>query len=171
MKLTFAHLYYSVACTPLWRRAFGVAPQVLLCKVGRELTSADLGRKTKQCVEAPRNDPAVSGARLPHTVTTSTWSDGTLGPLILLFSEGTIAPSIVDQWNAENDPSEICVLITRKESHFADAALTVEMYSKAFTPAFRKKRRVPGLPRCCCCCWFLTWRHVAAASVTNMQYR
>ena len=78
--------------------------------------------------DGPRNDP-VAKWRDPHTVVTSTWMDGTRGPLVLCFSSGpgSIPETIVDSVNATYQ-GEVHVFKTGKRTHMMDGALTIMMY-------------------------------------------
>ena len=70
------------------RRTKSIAPIVKQRRVmAKTKTHADIPTKKKQGTkseQAPVRNP-VGNERLPHTICTSTWSDGTRGPLLLVY--------------------------------------------------------------------------------------
>ena len=99
-------------------------------------TAADASRKRLR--QAPVHDP-VSNARLPHTLCTSTWSDGTPGPLLSVWKEGTISHATIQKLNTRY-AGRMLVVVTRSDTHFMNGELTVRYLEELVGPALRAKR-------------------------------
>ena len=105
-------------------------------------TAADASRKRLR--QAPVHDP-VSNARLPHTLCTSTWSDGTPGPLLSVWKEGTISHATMQKLNSRF-AGRMLVVVTRSDTHFMNGELTVRYLEELVGPALRAKRAGTGAP-------------------------
>ena len=90
-----------------------------------------------------RVDP-VDNEREGFTILTSTWDDGTRGPLAFCFRDGWMPAKIIKKINEENI-GELYLMPSQTESHFMTAQTTLEVYHMLYTPAIRKKRRQLGL--------------------------
>ena len=88
------------------------------------------GRKT-QAVNAH-----VSGCRRPHTVVTSTWADGTPGPLFLSFELGDIPQKTVKAVNSDPmNEGVVHIYLTKTDSHFMNHDSTHYYFTHLLTPA------------------------------------
>lgn len=78
----------------------------------------------------------VSGSRKPHTTVTSTWADGTAGPLMLSFKAGDVSMKAV---RAINDNPEnagvIHIYVTKTDSHFMCSDATHYYFNNVLAPA------------------------------------
>ena len=57
-------------------------------------------RRLRTKTSVPRADN-ISGGRQAHTVVTSVWSDGTQGPLTIVFSDEKIIQKLMEELNEE----------------------------------------------------------------------
>jgi hypothetical protein len=57
-------------------------------------------RRLRSKTSVPRADN-ISGGRQAHTVVTSVWSDGTQGPLTIVFSDKKITQKLIEELNEE----------------------------------------------------------------------
>ena len=57
-------------------------------------------RRLRTKTSVPRADN-ISGGRQAHTVVTSVWSDGTQGPLTIVFSDKKITQKLMEELNEE----------------------------------------------------------------------
>ena len=97
----------------------------------------------KRLNQAPVHDP-VSNARQPHTLCTSTWSDGTPGPLLSVWKEGTISHATMQKLNCRY-AGRMLVVVTRSDTHFMNGELTVRYLEELVGPALRAKRKALNL--------------------------
>jgi len=88
-------------------------------------------RKRLRGKQQPVHDP-VSNQRMPHTLCTSTWSDGTAGPLLSVWQEGAIPQAVVAQANKEF-AGRMLVIVTRTDSHFMTGESTVQYFEELIT--------------------------------------
>jgi len=93
--------------------------------------------------QQPVHDP-VGNARQPHTLCTSTWSDGTAGPLLSVWKEGTISQEAITRINTRY-AGRMLVMVTRSDTHFMNGELTVRYLEELVGPALRAKRQALGL--------------------------
>ena len=123
-------------------------------KCGRGRPRDGLGRFQKTCAansDAPREQPRQapvhdpgSNARQPHTLCTSTWSDGTPGPLLSVWKEGTISHATMQKLNCRY-AGRMLVVVTRSDTHFMNGELTVRYLEELVGPALRAKRKALNL--------------------------
>jgi len=94
----------------------------------------DKRRRVAQLGQDVRNYTVVD-ARMPHTVTTSVWSDGTPGPLYVVFAGNTVSQTMLDKVNTKY-VGRLFATTSNKASHMMDADLTVSMLEDLITPVF-----------------------------------
>lgn len=92
-------------------------------------------KPAKQPDQQPVHDP-VSGARNPHTLCTSTWSDGTPGPLLSVWQEGCIPQKVIERIN-QRFAGRMLVVTTRSDTHFMNGELTIRFLQELVGPAPR----------------------------------
>ena len=90
-----------------------------------------------------RND-LVDNARAACTLVTSTWADGSKGPLVHVFPEGAITQKVRDKYN-NRYAGRHYIMCSGGPSHFMTANSTIIMYNEAFKPAVRVQRAKYGL--------------------------
>jgi hypothetical protein len=99
--------------------------------------------KPSKLHQQPVHDP-VGNARQPHTLCTSTWSDGTQGPLLSVWKEGSISQEVINRINSRY-AGRMLVMVTRSDTHFMNGELTVRYLEELVGPALRAKRNALGL--------------------------
>ena len=99
--------------------------------------------KSSKLHQQPVHDP-VGNARQPHTLCTSTWSDGTQGPLLSVWKEGSISQETINRVNARY-AGRMMVMVTRSDTHFMNGELTVKYLEELVGPALRAKRQALGV--------------------------
>ena len=72
-----------------------------------------------------RVDTATNG-REACTVVTSTYSDGTRGPLCLCFAEGKVSQAMAEDYNTRYE-GKVLIISSKTESHFMTAETTLEL--------------------------------------------
>jgi hypothetical protein len=99
--------------------------------------------KSSKLHQQPVHDP-VGNARQPHTLCTSTWSDGTQGPLLSVWKEGSISQETINRVNTRY-AGRMMVMVTRSDTHFMNGELTVKYLEELVGPALRAKRQALGV--------------------------
>ena len=75
---------------------------------------------------------------------TSTWANGTSGPVFACVPDGKLPEDTKRTYNAKY-PGEFYVTTSGSSSHFMTADTTIEMLSELYGPAFEAQRRTYGL--------------------------
>ena len=118
-------------------------------KVNKTPTKEPEPRKTRQRGKAEADgaageivQPWVKKARMAYTVVTSTWGDGTIGPLCIQFSPSShVSPQICDVMNQRYE-GRLWVTINKRETHFFDSESTLCYWHGCLTPGFQHRRRI-----------------------------
>ena len=76
---------------------------------------------------------SVVEARRPHTVVTSTWADGSPGPLVFWFAPGSFPSKEADRLNKKY-ASRLHIFFTGKDTHFMDGESTLRTWEEFFGP-------------------------------------
>lgn len=80
------------------------------------------------------------GHRVSITAVTSSWSNGTAGPLALIMPAGMMKQSLIDEWNVRHrGHSWICT--TGRGTHFMNSSTFVAMLQGLLSDAFDVQRR------------------------------
>ena len=87
----------------------------------------------------------VLGFRASCTVVTSTWADGTHGPIGFSVPPGTLPEAFVQKANASHW-GRCHIVVSRSETHFMCADTTIELWNNLYGPAFVLRRQALGLP-------------------------
>ena len=83
------------------------------------------------------------------TVLTTSWSDGTRGPLAFCVPDGKITPEEQRAWNVAHKGRSY-VLTSGTRSHFMTADTLLQLFEQLFSPALQQQRdRLMG-----CMSWF-----------------
>ncbi len=82
----------------------------------------------------PRVDP-TDNEREGFTILTSTWDDGTRGPLAFCFRDGWMPSKVIKEINAEN-VGEVYCMHSQTDSHFMTAQTTLEVFHQLYTPPY-----------------------------------
>ncbi len=85
----------------------------------------------------------VADARFGFTTTTSTWASGHVGPLMIVFGEGTISEEQVRRLN-EKYVSRIFIFTSGRDTHFMNATAVLEMLETCLVEAFALRRLARG---------------------------
>ena len=102
------------------------------------VTRRRVRRKLKPDEEPVRNH-AAEHDRLAFTCCTSTWADGTAGPLAMSFKHGACPVSLAERVNS-SWKGLYRIMFSGADSHMFTAESTLEMFETLFTDAFRIKR-------------------------------
>jgi hypothetical protein len=80
---------------------------------------------------------------MAFTITTSTWADGSPGPICCQFSPGTVPNAFLKEFNKKWQ-GQVLLLESRTDSHFFNAESTLKYWHDLLTFAFRRKRHELG---------------------------
>ena len=103
-------------------------------------------RKPSMSDPDSRVDTATNG-REACTVVTSTYSDGTRGPLCLCFAEGKVSQAMAEDYNTRYE-GKVLIISSKTESHFMTAETTLELFERLYTPALRLTLSTRSNPVC-----------------------
>lgn len=81
-----------------------------------------------------------AGSRLSITAVTSSWSDGTAGPLGLCYPRGMIKAKQVEEFNLRNKGRAL-LFCSEKKSHFMDGESFIIMMREMLSDGFSLQRR------------------------------
>ena len=111
-----------------------------------------LGDQTGDHVDEPQEKKAKHGgldahvqvacvqqSRMAHTCVTSTWADGTPGPLVFFFSEGSFSAKAIAAIN-KKFRGKAWASTTGRVTHFMCAATTDQMYEECYGIALALQR-------------------------------
>ena len=79
------------------------------------------------------------------TLVTSTWADGTRGPLIQIYPEGVVNHRVMQAFN-KLYPGRHFVMSSESVPHFMNGVSTRVMHHTCFKPALKRKRRMLSEP-------------------------
>ena len=79
-------------------------------------------------------------------VLTTSWSDGTGGPLAFCLPEGTMSQEAVVRWNAQH-LGRAMIVFSGTNSHFMSANVLLEVFEQLISPALRLQRARQDVPR------------------------
>ncbi len=105
-------------------------------------------RDVKQaCTSATPRNANVTNARHSITCVTSTWADGTAGPLGICIPNGFLSLKDMEEINKKYLGS-VHIFLSGSENHFMNASTTLIYMQELLTHAFSAKRRSCGLLDC-----------------------
>lgn len=88
-----------------------------------------------------------SSTRKSITAVTSSWADGTRGPLGLCYATGSFKLQDVERFNAQYATTgEALLFDSESRSHFMSGQTYMTLLHNLIGPAFHAKRRALGLP-------------------------
>ena len=77
----------------------------------------------------------VYGSRKPHTTVTSTWADGSAGPLMLSFKSGDVSTKAVRRINTNPENEGVVhIYVTKTDSHFMCSEATHYYFNNVLCP-------------------------------------
>ncbi len=96
----------------------------------------DKKRRVKAMTDADSRVDTAENAREACTVVTSTYSDGTRGPLCICFPEGKVSHELAERYNKIYE-GEVLIISSKTDTHFMTGETTLELFQRLFTPALR----------------------------------
>ena len=100
-------------------------------------------RRGGRGTECTRVD-AIRNWRKSMTVITSTWGNGTRGPLAFCCPDGMISREFRESFNAANQGT-FYIMCSGTPSHFTNSETNFELFEKLYTPAYKLQRAILGL--------------------------
>ncbi|CAK9114704.1 Uncharacterized protein (Fragment), partial [Durusdinium trenchii] len=86
----------------------------------------------------------IKGCRKSLTVLTSSWSDGTPGPIAFCCPDGALSVSEIQEFNASHVASAM-VVPSGTNSHFMTSDTLLQVWEQLYSPALAKQRSRYGL--------------------------
>lgn len=74
-----------------------------------------------------------------HEVLTSSWSDGSRGPLAFCVPEGAMPVNSVKEWN-NNHIGESMIVTSQSSTHFMNSDTMLQILEQLVSPALEKQR-------------------------------
>ena len=84
-------------------------------------------------------DFVVDGRR-PRTVVSFSWSDGSLGLLVIVMADDAMSKDKLEELNKELNPLGAMLMNSGHDNHFFTGALTLRYLNEAAATSFRRKR-------------------------------
>ena len=120
----------------LWRTAWG-SNSKLLFKTG---CPGEPSQKSKAGARTSKKIDAVKHQRRGMTAVTTSWSDGTAGPIAFCVPEGRISAEEMAKFNKEHRGRSY-VLSSGSKTHFLTADTLLILYEQLFSPALMLQRQ------------------------------
>ena len=120
----------------LWRTAWG-SNSKLLFKTG---CPGEPSQKSKAGARTSKKIDAVKHQRRGMTAVTTSWSDGTAGPIAFCVPEGRISAEEMAKFNKEHRGRSY-VLSSGSKTHFLTADTLLILYEQLFSPALVLQRQ------------------------------
>lgn len=83
---------------------------------------------------------AFPGHRFSITAVTSSWSDGSAGPLGLCVPDGALSKAFMEQWNSDHLGTAY-VFTSERKGHFMTGATFLQLLQELVTPALALQRK------------------------------
>ena len=87
---------------------------------------------------------AVKHARRGVTALTSSWSDGSAGPIVFCIPEGRMTAAQMHEWNSSHVGSSY-VLSSGSRTHFMTADTLLQVFEQVYSPALEKQSKRPAV--------------------------
>ena len=119
----------------LWRTAWASSAK-LLFKSG---AAGEKSCRVKATGRANKKLDTVKHGRRGITALTSSWSDGSPGPICFCLPEGRLTAEEMKQWN-DAHVGESYVMSSGSKTHFMTADCLLQVYDQVYSPALAKQR-------------------------------
>ncbi|CAL1164996.1 unnamed protein product [Cladocopium goreaui] len=135
------HPYLVLNFDQVWRCAFSWSGR-MHWKPRENVGKRSKKVKTPKTLDKKRH--AVRGARKSVTALTSSWADGSRGPICFCLPEGAIPAASMREWNAKHVGASY-IISTETSSHFMHSNSLLEIYDQCYSVAFHLQRKKLGL--------------------------